>query len=202
MNNLSVILIHGFNSAPDHNSKKALAIKKILGVDPIQPYMEYEKDISTQVSEIINQCVQLAISGKKVLIIGTSLGGGVSYIISKLYGFKALLLNPMVDPTRLESKIGKWTNYKNGNTYEFTQDSADDIVRLFKVADGYDSNKTEVLACLGYHDDVLPYEYQKSQMVLNGINYASFDDDHRFNDQFSNVLENKIFKDFINSVKE
>jgi uncharacterized protein len=67
-------------------------------------------------------------------LIGSSLGGFYATILAERFGCKAILLNPVVHASRdLVKRVGKNTNYHDGNSFDFKLAYVDEL-RALEIA--------------------------------------------------------------------
>jgi uncharacterized protein len=122
------VYLHGFASSPQ--SAKAIQLGKwfadhgkgasfacpALPISPVEVMRLFVDRIHLQPSDTL---------------IGSSLGGFYATVLAERFGCKAVLLNPVVHASRdLAKRIGKNTNYHDGQSFDFTQEYVDELRAL------------------------------------------------------------------------
>jgi predicted esterase YcpF (UPF0227 family) len=119
---MTLLYLHGFNSAPQ--SHKAQALKRYLEARglgdrfacPQLPHRPAEA-IAVAEREIARQ------PAGAVTLVGSSLGGFYATYLAEKHGLRGVLLNPAVTPQLdLESYLGTQRNLYTGEAYELTRD--------------------------------------------------------------------------------
>lgn len=115
-----VIYLHGFNSSPD--ALKAQQLGDYLQqhhpkVDYRRPYIPGPPDQA--VASLSDMITMLA--GRRVCLVGSSLGGFYASWLAARFDCRAVLVNPAVAAHRLlQSRLGQQRNPYSGEQYELT----------------------------------------------------------------------------------
>ncbi len=127
----SVLLyLHGFNSSP--NSAKAQAMAQYL--EPYQDQIQlvcpqlacYPNDAWQQIEDILNQH-----RGKKLGVVGSSLGGFLATRVAQQTKAKAVLVNPAVKPYELlKDYLGEQQNPYTQQHYQLEQQHIEQLKQL------------------------------------------------------------------------
>lgn len=115
----TLLYLHGFNSSSQ--SKKALQTQHWLAVNA--PEVEFIcpdlPPFADQAFAIIESLVK-ACKDKKIVVIGSSMGGFYATCLIERYNILGVLINPAVSPARgLNSWIGENKNYITGEKWVF-----------------------------------------------------------------------------------
>lgn len=110
-----ILYLHGFNSSGD--SDKMNLLRKQTNIEIQSPTLPVSpKETIQYIRNIIIE------NKKKVMLIGTSLGGFYSLYFSKLMDIPSILINPSLSPFEtLKSKIGTQINYKIKQEYNWNE---------------------------------------------------------------------------------
>lgn len=177
------IYIHGFNSSP--KSFKAQCFSQYLSANhPLDEFHAPQlSDLPEQailsLSYIIEQHLlpSKTISGSKIVLIGSSLGGFYATWLAQKYDLKAVLVNPAVNPQELLiDYLGKNTNYHTQDEYEFTPDH---ILQLDRITVQHIINPQKILVMLQTDDEVLDYHLAEVK-YLNAHLMIEKGGDHSF----------------------
>lgn len=121
-----IIYIHGFASSG--NARKAKETKEyFLNKNVLSPDLPVEPEKAFLIlKDIIRD------SGVKANLIGSSLGGFYSMLLSAVYGLKTVLINPAVEAHKsLSAYIGEHTNYDTGVKFLWTQENVNQLANLY-----------------------------------------------------------------------
>jgi predicted esterase YcpF (UPF0227 family) len=119
---MTIVYLHGFNSAPQ--SHKAQALGQYLeargfGSRFVCPKLPHRP--SEAIAVVERELAARAPGG--VTLVGSSLGGFYATYLAEKHGLRAVLLNPAVTPQLdLESYLGTQRNLYTGEAYELTRD--------------------------------------------------------------------------------
>jgi len=173
-----VLFLHGFLSSPNSSKSQAVANyiqRNDLNIEFLAPSLpNYPAEAIHQLATLLDK--QLS-SGRKVGVIGSSLGGFMATGLSEKFGIPAVLINPSVKPyLHADHFIGENTNYYSGE--KFTLHSGH-IEQLRSLDVTLLTKPESILVLLQTGDEVLDYReavefYQGAeQLVEQG-------GDHRF----------------------
>lgn len=112
-----LLYIHGFNSSP--RSEKALEVRQFieagqLAVDYDVPALpDYPDESYRQLVELLQSQ-----AGRRVALIGSSMGGFFATVLARQFGLRAALVNPAIRPSELiDSVLGDNLNPYTGHHY-------------------------------------------------------------------------------------
>lgn len=174
---MKVLFLHGFNSSGETEKSKILSkyydvISPNLPTSPIEAIQLIKKTI-----------IDLIISGEKVIVVGSSLGGFYGLYFLKKMDIPVLLLNLSETPyITLKREIG---NNINGVTWNETH-----LDELKEIAD--EVKNTEYYSVLlnifvSKNDEIIDHSNIEKSFPYSNIEY--FDDDHSFSN-FEKTLPN------------
>ncbi len=112
----SVLYLHGFNSAPGGN--KAIRLKEMLpNYDILNPAIDYVK----HPQETCDELSKLVTHNKVKLIVGSSMGGFLSFYLTWKHNIPCVVINPCVTPDKtIKEFLGTNKNFVTGEVYEVT----------------------------------------------------------------------------------
>jgi len=111
-----IAYLHGLESKTNCDKVKWL---RSLGYEVLNPAIDYRNDPLERVITFVE-------SFKPDLIIGSSMGGYLAYIISRRYNIPAMLLNPALHSRYFEPKVGPPGEHEPPMYFVFGE--ADDII--------------------------------------------------------------------------
>lgn len=146
---MNILYIHGFGSQYDPKSDKVVALSALGHVDGVN--LDYTSPI-----ENTKQIIKDAIVEKDIdLLIGTSMGGHMSYLMGNKYSIPYVMINPAIDPaTSLQKYIGTGVDYyersytmnadhcSQYNTLSNAKETAPGLLLLDMDDDVIDANET------------------------------------------------------------
>ena len=97
-----IAYLHGLDSESNCNKVKWL---RSLGCEVLNPAIDYRNDP-------IDRIITFVESFKPDLVIGSSMGGYLAYIISRRYNIPSMLLNPALHSRAVEVDVGGVGEYK------------------------------------------------------------------------------------------
>jgi uncharacterized protein len=119
---VSIVYLHGFNSAPQSHKAQLMhrtMIERGLGARFVCPALPHHPDDAIALVE--REMARHAAG--TVTLVGSSLGGFYATHLAEKHGVRAVLLNPAVRPGRdLESYLGIQRNLYTGAEYELTRE--------------------------------------------------------------------------------
>ena len=164
---MTLLYIHGFNSAPDDSSPKIKAFEK-LGHTIVQ--LAYQttdgRDITIENLRKSTERIFGLHDRLDCVFIGTSLGGYYASILAEIFSRPGILLNPLIDPApHLKAIVGKTlTNYVTGENHSLTKRSHESFVGHAINADPAQYT-TRPLVLLAKDDDVLDYNIANTKLA-------------------------------------
>lgn len=131
-----LIYIHGFNSSPE--SFKANLLRKFFAsMNLTDTFLvpELSSIPSVAIQQLENLVQDNALNSdamnSSVCLIGSSLGGYYATWLAEKYGFRAVLVNPAVNPVELfEGYLGMNRNIYTGEEYELTADHVEQLINF------------------------------------------------------------------------
>lgn len=130
-----------------------------------------------------------------ICLIGTSLGGFYARYLASVYKLRAILINPVLNPSgHMKKYVGmNLTNFKTGNEFVFTEQDVKTLELMEKeIRDNLDEDSV-YLPVLANHDDVI----DKSIVEKEFSDILYIDDDHQFNNAFEPFIRRENIRDFI-----
>ena len=164
----TLLYLHGFNSSSQ--SKKALQTQHWLAVNA--PEVEFIcpdlPPFADQAFAIIESVVK-ACKDKKIVVIGSSMGGFYATCLIERYNMLGVLINPAVSPARgLNSWIGENKNYITGEKWVFEKRHVIEFEMLDPLVIRQSKN---YMVLLQTADEILDYRdaqtrYQGARLVI------------------------------------
>lgn len=164
----TLLYLHGFNSSSQ--SKKALQTQHWLAVNA--PEVEFVcpdlPPFADQAFAIIESVVK-ACKDKKMVVIGSSMGGFYATCLIERYNMPGVLINPAVSPARgLNSWIGENKNYITGEKWVFEKRHVIEFEMLDPLVIRQSKN---YMVLLQTADEILDYRdaqtrYQGARLVI------------------------------------
>ncbi|SFJ83946.1 YqiA/YcfP family alpha/beta fold hydrolase [Succinivibrio dextrinosolvens] len=193
---MKIIYIHGFLSSSNAQKAQILRreLKKIKDID--FQSVDYPDDLEYSVDYLCKTIENELEKGEKPCLIGSSLGGFLSIILSVRYDLKIALINPCLYPSSWIKKMGyigkSLTNFDTGESFVVRPEAVAYVELLEKELLRYRKDKTMVLLQSG--DEVLDYRYALDffkDIPVDVENGGS----HRY-DNFESKIDNilKFFK--------
>ena len=125
-----LIYIHGFLSSP--LSAKALEVRNFIDANEID--IDYRVPaLSDYPGESFRQLTELleTNAGRRIALIGSSMGGFMATALAQRYDVKAVLVNPAVRPSELiHSVLGENINPYTGNRFVLTESHVEELRAL------------------------------------------------------------------------
>ena len=115
-----IINLHGFNSAGNNNTASQLKsyFPDIKIISPTYTVYNFEKGYA-ELSKIVSEVIKSE-SPEKLTLVASSTGGVFAEMLAKKFNANIVLINPVTNPETLRHHVGENTNYKTGETYDFT----------------------------------------------------------------------------------
>ncbi|SFS72992.1 hypothetical protein SAMN02910357_01524 [Succinivibrio dextrinosolvens] len=158
---MKIIYIHGFLSSS--NAQKAQILRRELeGITDIDfQSVDYPDDLEFSVESLCKIIEKDLEKGIRPFLIGSSLGGFLSIILSVRYDLKIALINPCLYPSAWIKKMGyigkSLKNFDTGESFVVRPEAVAYVEELEKELVDYRKDKTMVLLQTG--DEVLDYRY-------------------------------------------
>ncbi len=173
-----IVYLHGFNSSP--RSYKAQYLKRYLeargkGDEFSCPQLPHLPDLAVQLIEAELEHPR----GKKITLVGSSLGGFYATWLAEKRDLRVVLINPAIDPhVGLRAFLGPQQAYHGGESHELTEEHLRQWEKLFVTQ----VHPERYLLLVETGDEVLDYrvavkKYQGArQIVVQGGDHtlASF----------------------------
>ena len=157
-----LVYLHGYMSSE-------LSHKGLLTADwvaKLYPEVEYHRprlddEPANAMASVEGWLQQLLLAGKRVALIGSSLGGFYSHYLAETYALPAVLINPAVAPYELlKGFLGEQTNPYTGRTLTLTEQHMAELKRMEKPV----SQPALTQVWLETADEVL--DYRKAQQYF------------------------------------
>lgn len=187
---LRLFYIHGFLSGP--NAAKAHALSKYLTEHKLENQVYFNApDFADTPREAFASLCELFAAEKvqhpqdKIVLVGSSMGGFFSTLLSQRFNLKAVLLNPCVHPQLyFKALIGPQFNPLTERHFELT----DDMLPFLKELDESIIVRPEMVKVfLGLKDEVL--DYRKSLIMFNNCDVITVPEgDHAFTTTFEPLI--------------
>ena len=152
--NPTVLYLHGFLSSPQ--SKKAQQTLRYceqqgMGDNVLIPQMRFGPSRTmAELREIVE-----AQDHRRLILIGSSLGGFYATYLAEEYGFPAVLINPAVRPYELwQENLGQHQNYHTQEIHTVTKKHIEELKELDRSQLQYPQN---IMVLLQTGDEVLDY---------------------------------------------
>lgn len=191
---INIVYIHGFMSAGKGGKYEALKRRYRKGFNIMSPSFsdsvaetELELNLLMETEEMNTEGI--------ICLIGTSLGGFYARYLASIYKLRAILINPVLNPsTHMKKYIDmKLTNYKTGNEFIFSQEDVDTLISMEnKIRENSDEDSV-FLPVLANQDDVI----DKSEVEKKFDDIIYIDDDHQFNNAFEPFIRREDVRNFI-----
>jgi len=178
-----ILYIHGFASSG--NSRKGNILKDYFGKDIVlTPDLPVEPVECVKYIENIISCID-----EKILLIGSSLGGFYSVILSAQFNLKAVLINPALCAwEKLKTKVGVNKNYSTEKEFEWKKEFNKQLKEIYKnkvYNSKYEINPSNFFLLLAEDDELIDYKEALREfpdagkiLVLNnrGHEFSKFED--------------------------
>lgn len=172
----AIVYLHGFNSSP--RSQKAMELRELLStlnpsIELIVPELGFAPDEAyRRAREAVH-----SVAGRRVGLVGSSLGGYYAAALSQNEGLPAALINPAVYPYRLlHDYLGPQHNPYTGERYELTEAH---MATLESLDPGDIHHPERLFLLLQTGDETLNYR-QALERFPNSPAWIQPDGDHRF----------------------
>jgi predicted esterase YcpF (UPF0227 family) len=175
---MAIIYLHGFGSAGT-SSKVDLLQGSFPDWSVVAPNLSPAPKAA--IAQILRTVETLADRGeRKLLFVGTSLGGFYSWYLSAMLQVPAVMINPALRPHETTGRwVGRNTNYATGESFEWKQDFLDDLREMAEFAESkYDPELITVAVAL---DDELLDSRETIRFFGSSAQVHAFDEGgHRF----------------------
>jgi len=175
---MAIIYLHGFGSAGT-SSKVDLLQGSFPDWSVIAPNLPPSPKAA--IAHILQTVEALADRGeRKLMFVGTSLGGFYSWYLSAMLQVPAVMINPALRPHETTARwVGRNTNYVTGQLFEWKHDFLDDLRGMADFAEStYDPRLITVAVAL---DDELLDSMETIRFFGSSTRVHAFDEGgHRF----------------------
>lgn len=121
---IRLIFIHGFNSCGG-SDKATFLREQLTDIEVISPDLP---PIPNAAIALLSKSIEHALrEGKRVMLVGSSLGGFYSAFLGVRHTLPFVMINPLVDQTLLRHEIGPQQNYYSGEQYDWTEEECDQL---------------------------------------------------------------------------
>ncbi len=168
-----IIYIHGF--AGSGRGQKALTVRDFFKERVVAPSLSYIPDLAV---DTLKQIVESFLPKEPVSLIGSSLGGFYAVHLCEIYGLKAVLINPSVEPYKtLSHYTGMVTNFYDLSKFEWNERH---IEQLERMKPGTGLKPENFLLLLQKGDELLDYRvaqqrFQGARMIIEEGGSHSFE---------------------------
>lgn len=180
---MKILYVHGFNSSG--SSSKVDQLKK-----EFPNYKIVAPTLSADPSEAYGQLVSELIEDyEDTIIVGTSLGGFYSLLISNRFDIPCFLINPSLEPHKtLVKKVGKYTRFGTDNeVYDFKHEYIEKLRDFSNEISPSEQNHKLINVYLSTDDEQLDFSNIK-KFIPRAKTHKEFDNSgHRFS-RFSEVI--------------
>jgi predicted esterase YcpF (UPF0227 family) len=128
--------------------------------------------------------------------VGTSLGGFYSFYMAVVHQRKALMVNPVLDPSRkLAARVGENKNLVTGEPFQWRREYLDQLAEMESKIESTEKAWENYYLAIGKNDELLDPDE-----AINYFLYKStvklYDDDHRFWRTFPQMIVDEEFEPF------
>ena len=173
-----VLYLHGFLSSPQ--SKKAqqtlrYCVRRGMGENVLIPQMRFGP---AQTMAELRALVESQ-DRRRLVLIGSSLGGFYATYLAEEYGFPAVLINPAVRPFELwQEHLGRHRNYYTDEIHTVTKKHIEELKELDRSQLQYPRN---YMVLLQSGDEVLDYtqareKFESSRCIVRENGSHSYED--------------------------
>lgn len=148
-----ILYLHGLNSSPaSFKAQQLMKHWQQAGLPPAKLHVPALPNDPVHAMAVLEQWL----AGRSdVVLIGSSLGGYYATYLAEKYHYKALLINPAVQPClRFQQYLGPQHNYHTGEVWQMTEDYVHRLAR-FETAPPKDVGRYWVWLQTG--DETLDY---------------------------------------------
>ena len=174
----TVLYLHGFLSSPQ--SKKAqqtlrYCVRRGMGENVLIPQMRFGP---AQTMAELRALVESQ-DRRRLVLIGSSLGGFYATYLAEEYGFPAVLINPAVRPFELwQEHLGRHRNYYTDEIHTVTKKHIEELKKLDRSQLQYPRN---YMVLLQSGDEVLDYtqareKFESSRCIVRENGSQSYED--------------------------
>jgi predicted esterase YcpF (UPF0227 family) len=174
----TVLYLHGFLSSPQ--SKKAqqtlrYCVRRGMGENVLIPQMRFGP---AQTMAELRALVESQ-DRRRLVLIGSSLGGFYATYLAEEYGFPAVLINPAVRPFELwQEHLGRHRNYYTDEIHTVTKKHIEELKELDRSQLQYPRN---YMVLLQSGDEVLDYtqareKFESSRCIVRENGSHSYED--------------------------
>jgi predicted esterase YcpF (UPF0227 family) len=191
---VQIVYIHGFMSSGKGGKYEALKRRYRRGFNILSPsFSDSIKTAEKQLNALMD--TEEMNSEGIICLIGTSLGGFYARYLASVYKLRAILINPVLNPsTHMKKYEGiTLTNFKTGHTFLFTREDLATLASMEKkIRENLDDDSV-YLPVIASRDDVIDRDQVEKE--FDHITYV--DDDHQFNNAFEPFIRRPEVRKFI-----
>ncbi|MDD5765285.1 MAG: hypothetical protein PHW79_03365 [Candidatus Marinimicrobia bacterium] len=157
-----ICYLHGFASSG--NAMKAQLLKKHLPeIEVLSPDLPIEP---VKVLTVIDSTLNVY-NNKKILLVGSSLGGFYANYFHSRYNIPAVLLNPTIDPVSdMKSAVGTHRYFNSGETFEWKEKYLRQLEKISSTP--MMMTQSALTVYLAEDDTVLDYRKAESYFKSSG----------------------------------
>jgi len=191
---INIVYIHGFMSAGRGGKYEALRRRYRRGFNIFSP--SFSDSIPEAKNELDAWMEKEEMNTEGIIcLIGTSLGGFYARYLASVYKLRAILINPVLNPSfHMKKYVGmKLENFKTGKEFVFAQQ---DLVALELM-------EKMILENLDEDSVFLPVLAERDEVIDKSVVEKAFDnivyvnDDHQFNTAFEPFIRREEVRAFI-----
>jgi hypothetical protein len=181
-----IIYLHSFGSSG--NSSKVDALCEKFGAENVfAPDLPFDPE---EVDDVVYKLIHENYSGfKKLVFVGTSLGGFYANYYAMIHDTPAILVNPSCKPSEtLRSKLGMNKNYATNEEFMVELAHLDSMKSMREHAEReYNGNLINLF--VAKDDEVIPYEIPLEYFKHTAMTSVVETGGHRFMDHWDMVMD-------------
>ncbi|MEI8095113.1 MAG: YqiA/YcfP family alpha/beta fold hydrolase [Spirochaetales bacterium] len=174
----SILYLHGFASTG--NATKAEELRRAFGSggEVLSPTLDPDPEKAWgQISQILN----VPHEQMPLLVVGSSLGGFYADYARLRFNVACVLVNPLVEPERLEPFVGTNRNQKTGEPFEFTRKDLDSLLQMKREKEALRRSLAPALVLVAEDDELLPFRVARDHYQSLGLRIVTVPQGgHRF----------------------
>lgn len=191
---INIVYIHGFMSAGRGGKYEALRRRYRQGFRIFSPSFSDSIPAAKQELDAFMEKEEMNTEGI-ICLIGTSLGGFYARYLASVYKLRAILINPVLNPSfHMKKYVGmKLENFKTGNEFVFARQDIDTLAAMEKMIHENLDEDSVFLPVLAERDDVIDKRVVEKEFE----NIVYVDDDHQFNTAFEPFIRREDVRAFV-----